>query len=332
VNKKYLIVLVLSIVAAVGFFIFNDHKNEKELATHRDQRYESLIELANKSAIAGMSQMGEALNKYREEKGAYPAKLSELYPDYIPAKGFIDDIQWYYEPRGEDFYLSKTYTTAKNKEVTAAIGSDLRLRQESMVASFDKPKNRKTAKPDAIKPQPSLTMALAKNPALQAEADNSGPYSGRRQTAATEASTPQKSNSTQTKSLYARELVSMGQLSEKEQYVKRVKGNFLVWKKEDGTVAFGNVQYPFSEKMTIYDEGEWIQIHNRSPKSNAGGAIQHARAEKAATAERLAEANSSRFLTWKNPEGTVCFGNVQYPNNQDIQIHVAGSWQSAKNW
>lgn len=331
-NKKYLTVLVISIIAAVGFFLFKNHKNEKELAAHIDQQYESLIELANKSSIAGMSQMGQALNKYRDDKGAYPAKLAELYPDYIPVKEFIDDIQWHYEPRGQDFYLSKTYRTANNKDLIAAIGSDLRLRQGSMVASIDKPEHKKADKPAVINPRPNLKMALAKNPAPRAENDSSGSYSGIRQTAATETSLPQKSVSTQTRSLYARDLVSMGQLSEKEQYVKRVKGKFLVWKKEDGTVAFGNVQYPLSENMTIYDEGEWIQIRNHSPDSTAGAAIQHARAETASTEDRLVADNSSRFLTWKNSEGTVCFGNVQYPANRDIQIRVAGRWQSAKNW
>ena len=330
-NKKYFIILAISIVAAIGFFIFKNHKNEEELTAHRDQQYGSLIELANKSSIAGMSQMGEALNKYREEKGAYPAKLAELYPDYIPFKEFIDDIQWYYEPRGEDFYLSKTYTAANNKDVTAAIGSDLRLRHGSMVASFDdKPKHK--AKPADIQPQPSLTMALAKNPAPHAETDSSGSHSNRRHTATAETGNPQKSVSTQRRSPYTRELVSMAKLSEEEQFVKRVKGNFLVWKKEDGTVAFGNVQYPLSEKMTIYDEEQWIQIRNHSPKSNSGAEIQLARAENATAEDRLVEANSSRFLTWKNQEGTVCFGNVQYPNNPDIQVRVAGSWQSAKNW
>jgi hypothetical protein len=173
-------------------------------------------------------------------------------------------------------------------------------------------------------------MASAKNPALLGEADSAGPNSSRAQSAATETNIPQKSVSTQIRPLYMRELVSMEKLSEEEQFVERVKGNFLVWKKEDGTVAFGNVQYPLSEKMTIYDEGQWVQIRNHSPKSNGGTEIQLARAEKAAAEDRLVEANSSRFLTWKNQEGTVCFGNVQYPNGQDIQVHVAGSWQSAK--
>ena len=279
-----------------------------------------------------MSQMGQALNKYREDKGTYPAKLSELYPDYIPVKEFIDDIQWYYEPRGQDFYLSKTYRTANDKDVTAAIGSDLRLRQGSMVASFDKPKHKKPAEPAAIKPRPNLTMALAKNSALRVEDVSSDSLSGPRYTADAETSNPQKPGSEQTKSIHTRELVSMGQLSEAEQFVERVKGSFLVWKKEDGTLGFGNVQYPNLDQTSIYDQGEWVLIRNHSPNSTAGAAIQQARAETAATEDRLVAGNSSYFLTWKNSEGTVCFGNVQYPINSDIQIHVAGRWQSDKNW
>jgi len=54
----------------------------------------------------------------------------------------------------------------------------------------------------------------------------------------------------------------MGQLSEEEQYVKRVKGNFLVWKKEDGTVAFGNVQYPNKRDIQIHVAGRWQSAKN----------------------------------------------------------------------
>ena len=92
-DKKYLIVFIVAVVGAAGFFIFNHQKNEKDLQTHERNQYKRLVQAANKSSFAGLSHMGRALNKYREEKGTYPEKLSVLYPDYIPSKAFINIIR-----------------------------------------------------------------------------------------------------------------------------------------------------------------------------------------------------------------------------------------------
>jgi hypothetical protein len=333
VEKKYLIIFVVVVVAAAGFFIFKSQKNEKELKTHRSRQYNRMIEVANKSAMAGMSHMGRALNKYRDEKGSYPDNLSDLYPDYIPDKAFIDEIQWYYEPRGNDFYLRKTYENKNNKVLTAAIGSDLLPQQESMVASIDKPKQ--TPAPTATrsltkKPGASITLASKTNPRSLIETDTTGPDSSRRQTTEAKPRISQESHSPQKSSFHELEPVSTQKLSEEEQFVKGVKGNFLVWKNADGSLGFGNVQYPNSGKMTIYDEGKWLQVRHRSPNSETKKATRQTLIEKVATIDRLVASNSSRFLVWKDSEGTVCLSNVQYPNNPDIQIHVEGSWQSAK--
>jgi hypothetical protein len=334
VDKKYLIVIVVTVVAAAGFFILKNQKNEKRLRTHRSQQYNRMIEVANKSPMAGLNHMGRALNEYKEEMGAYPAELAALYPKYIPVEAFIDEIQWYYEPRDDDFYLRKTYKTKNNKVLTAAIGSDLMLQQASMVTSIDKPKQ--TSAPTATKfvtkkPEARITLVSETRPRPIMETDATGLHSSRRQTTGPKPGIPQESLSPQKSSPYEPKLVSTAQLSEAEQFVERVKGNFLVWKKEDGTLGFGNVQYPNSEEMIIYDKGEWIQIRQLSPILETKTETQQARVEKKATVDRLAAAYSSRFLVWKDPEGTVCLSNVQYPNSQDIQIHVEGSWQFARN-
>jgi hypothetical protein len=329
VDKKYLIGIFITLVAGTVFFIYNSQKNEKELKSHENQQYDRMIEVANKSPMAGMGHMGRALNKYKEEKGAYPDKLAALYPEYIPVETFIDDIQWDYEPVKNDFYLTKTYENKSNQVLTATIRSDLRLRHGSMVASTHKQEHTSvptTTKPVIKKPETRITLVSETNAKPILETDATGLYSSRHQTTGF----LQKSLPPQKNSPYEPKLVSTTQLSEEEQFVERVKGNLLVWKKEDGTIGFGNVQYPNSEKMIIYDKGEWIRIRHRHPNSDTKMTPPKARAEREASVERLAAAYSDRFLVWKDPEGTVCLGNVQYPNNQNIQIHVEGSWQSAK--
>jgi hypothetical protein len=162
------------------------------------------------------------------------------------------------------------------------------------------------------------------------ETDATIPDSSRRQTTDTKSGISKKTHSPQKSSLYGLKLVSTAQLSKEERYVERVRGNLLVWKQEDGSIAFGNVQYPNSEKMIIYDQGEWVQIRHRSPDPETRAETSPIRVEKKATVDRLAAAYSDRFLVWKDPAGTAYLGNVQYPNRQNIQIHVDGNWQSAK--
>ncbi len=56
------------------------------------------------------------------------------------------------------------------------------------------------------------------------------------------------------------------QLSEKRRFIKRLRGGFLVWKNEDGSLGFGNIQYPLNEDLTIFDGGEWVEMSRRKPR------------------------------------------------------------------
>jgi len=57
------------------------------------------------------------------------------------------------------------------------------------------------------------------------------------------------------------EKFSTYKLTEKEQFVHSINRKFLVWKNADGSLGFSNVQYPASNEMTIYDNGESFIIH-----------------------------------------------------------------------
>ena len=269
-DKKYLIVFAVAVVAAAGFFIYKTQKNEKDLKTHKNQQYSRMIQAAGKSSIAGLSHMGRALNKYRQEKGSYPSTLTVLYPDYISAKAFIDDIQWHYEPMGDDFYLGKTVHNQKKKLLRAAIGSDLKPIHESMMASIDKSKRTPatTGTKSVIKrPAARITPAYKTKPKLKTEIETPRPSSSSRQTMGRKPDFAQKPLTSRNSTLHELETVSIQKLSEKEHFLNSVRGNVLVWKNKDGTLGFGNVQYPSSKKMRIYDNGEWIQIRQRSPNS-----------------------------------------------------------------
>jgi len=320
VDKKYLIVFVVSIVIAGGFFIFKTYKNKKDTSAHEEQQYSRMIEVANKSSIAGLSNMGMALNKYKDEKGSYPNNLSALYPDYIPVKAFIDDIQWYYEPRGEDFYLRKTVHTEDKKVLIAAIGSDLRPIEESMMASIDKQKRypkqtEPETKPVKKVPEASITLASKNNPKHTTRTETTDPSATSRQTTIRKPSEPRESLTSPKSALNDSETLSTTKLSKEEQFVERVRGAFLVWKNDDGTLGFGNVQYPTLDKITIYDQGEWVQIRHRSPNSGTKMAALKSRKEKRPTLERLVVAGSGQFMVWKDPNGTIYASDGNYPND-----------------
>ena len=155
-NKKYIIILVIAIVGAVGLYIYQNQKQEKDLSSHHNRQYGRMIEVAQKSSIAGLVHMGRALNTYKEKNGAYPVGLSALHPDYIPVKAFIDDIQWHYKPNGKDFFLSKTIRTKGDKVLTVSLGPDLMPQEESatVVASIETPK-RITAGTETKRPKKS---------------------------------------------------------------------------------------------------------------------------------------------------------------------------------
>lgn len=269
-DKKYLIVFAVAIAAAASFFFFKSQKNEKDLKAHKNQQYSRMIQAAGKSSIAGLSHMGRALNKYRKEKGSYPDTLSALYPDYITAKAFIYDIQWHYEPMGDDFYLGKTVHTNKNKLLRAAIGSDLKPIHESMLASIAKSKPIPASAGTTSVTKMSgerATLASRKNPKLVAKTETPGRSSSSPQTIGRKPGFSQKPPMSRKSTFHELEPVSIEELSEEEHFLHHVRGSVLVWKNNDGTLGFGNVQYPTSEKMTIYDQGEWVKIGHRSPNS-----------------------------------------------------------------
>ena len=259
-KKGYIIILVVAIVVAASLYIYQDKKQAKDLKSHHNEQYSRMIGAAQRSSIAGLGHMGRALNKYKDEKGAYPADLLALYPDYIPVKAFIDDLQWNYSLRGKDFYLSKTITTDGNKVLTASIGPDLMPQEKSdvMVASVEKPKqkpSRNATKPAKKSSKAADSAALTKKSKPMANALKN---------------TQGKLNDT-TKPVAAKKLplpelekFSTYKLTEKERFVHGINRKFLVWKNADGSLGFSNVQYPASNEMTIYDKGEWVQIRRKN--------------------------------------------------------------------
>ena len=268
-KKAYIIILFIAIVGAVSLYIYQNKKQKKDLSSHHSRQYARMIEAAQKSSIAGLVHMGRALNNFKEKKGAYPAGLSELYPDYIPVKAFIDDIQWHYKPSGKDFFLSKTIVTKGDKVLTAYLGPDLMPQEESdtMVASIKSPQQISAGtetnhSKKSAKTVDSRALATRSEPTRKA----SKPI-----IPSTSSTNSRKKSNASTKPVISKkeplpdlEELSTHKLTEKEQFVHGIRNEFLVWKNADGSLGFSNIQYPVSKELTIYDNGEWVQIRPKN--------------------------------------------------------------------
>jgi len=269
-NKKYIIILVIAIVGAVGLYIFQNLKKEKDLSSHHNRQYNRIIEAARKSPVGGLAQMGRALNKYKENNGAYPVRLAVLYPDFIPVKAFIDDLQWDYKPSGNNFTLSRTIRTEDDKLLTASIGPDLRLQNKSdiAVASIRTPKQikavtetkppKKSSKTGVSRATATKSRPMAK--ALTPNIPSTGPKNSRGKSGDTAKPVMSKK-----RPLPDSEEVSTYKLTEKEKFVEAIQSRqeILVWKNDDGSLGFSNIQYPRSKELTVYDKGEWVQIRRK---------------------------------------------------------------------
>ena len=277
-SKKYIIILVIVIVAAVGVYLYQNYKKENDLRAHHIRQYKRIIEVARKSSIAGLSQMARALNNYNERNGAYPAELSALHPEFIPVKAFIDDLQWNYKPNKSDFYLSKTVTTKKGKVLTASIGPDLIPQEKSQtVAASAKAAKKATSRAiskslekssetgisAAISPKPKSLTPIS-TPAVPSAGLKNPPGKSDDSTAPAILKNKLKPISGKKKLQPDMEKIRTRKLTKKEQFIHGVNQKFLVWKNADGSLGFSNIQYPTSPELTVYDQGEWIQISRRN--------------------------------------------------------------------
>jgi tetratricopeptide (TPR) repeat protein len=124
-KKQYVIIAVVSFVILVGFYGNRYFKKKEELSKHHEKTSSMILQVAKKTPIGGITEMGMALNKYAVDHKAYPESLQQLYPEYIYNKALLDEIEWDYQLKADDFFLSKT-TTHKNKRLVVSIDKTLR--------------------------------------------------------------------------------------------------------------------------------------------------------------------------------------------------------------
>lgn len=264
ISKNLLIVLVVVVVIGAGSMGYQHFKKEKDIKVHQENTFRQLTEAAQKSPRAGLDSMARAIKQYHLEKKSYPPSLNALYPKYISDKSFIDEISWDYEQRGDNFVLSKsisygnqTHLASINKSLTIRLGTD------TMFAMVDqKPGAAPTAgaavkpsKPATVKETPVIAAAKIPKPQLPLgllpEGDK--PLVAKKP----EEMVPPPEE----KKVAGEKIITYQSQTEIEIIASGLSSEFLVWKNRDGSVGFGNIQYPETGHIDYINvNGTWYKI------------------------------------------------------------------------
>ena len=114
-----------------------------------------------------------------------------------------------------------------------------------------------------------------------------------------------------------------------ETVASELGSKYFVWKDEQ-VLGFGNVGYPARTRVSVYQSDGWVNIERPAPPAEAGKGEEY-KTEEGKSAE-VAPELSTRYLVWKDQDGTIGFGNVEYPETKNIShVHVSGSWEKVIN-
>ncbi|MES0362650.1 MAG: hypothetical protein ABUK14_01740 [Desulfobacteria bacterium] len=318
-NKKYVIAIAVLIVVWVGFMAYRHYVGKQEGDDYRAKEHSRITVGARQSARAGLGQMGRALQKYYEENRAYPSSLEKLYPKYVGNKSFIDEIDWYYEPKGDNFYLSKT-VVRDNKRMMASLDKGLTPRVETGVmvatptpapgpAEVRGPEGPVVEKAEiSVRSREEFWEALR----LRQKGDVSAYLAKRDRLRIVSAMRP--------------EVVSVVQYDVSSSVETELSQKYLVWKDRGGILGFGNVEYPASGRQNIYAMGSWYDVKVPLRKEEGPTGAEAGIGERKEGPEMIASNLGERYLVWKGQQGVLGFGNVEYPQRDRVSVYQTDGW------
>lgn len=257
---KLVVFLIIAALLGGGFYFFQKDKQKKLLVAHNQQRFQQITEVAQKSDAAGLLEMVSAINTYHKLKGAYPEKLIQLYPEFIPDKSFISSLNWRYSP-GKGTYLIKR--SLKGKLTYSSMGPDMRLKTGS-----DKPTSSFEQVAVSDTPKKSMAVQDAKTQAgvkKETKKDLAAPP-----VVPTKIMKPVKLTTGNTERAAKRQpqiTIVKTELNTNEKFLLSLdRYNLYIWKTHEGILGFSDTQYPDERKLTIYKDQGWIEYQkNKTP-------------------------------------------------------------------
>lgn len=302
-NKKYIIMCILAILIAVGYFSYKDHSKEEKIKKWNEKESARIVDIANKSPIAGLSKMGRSIERYYADNKKYPVSLSDLYPKYIANKAFIEDVIWEYIPGKDNFKLSKSVI----------------LEGKTLVASIDK-----NLKPISGKKIYVASSRAAASPINKAASSDISDLVSRLAVAVSK-----KEEKIISAQLIEPQFSLLKETENEMDFENKISRKYLVWKDNNGVRGFGNVQYPHIAKISIYSDGKCYDV-KRSATTKKTLASDEKSSGNKRNLDVIASEQSGKYLVWKDKKGTLGFGNLQYPDKKDIAyVNIDGKWQKA---
>jgi len=302
-NKKYIIIIILCVLIGVGYNIYKNRSSEDEALNRNEKEYSRITEIANKSPKAGLAEMGRVLEKYYAENNSYPPKLADLYPKYLANKSLIEEVAWEYVPGKDDFSLIKT-VFVDGKNMIASIDKTLKPKSGERILVASAKEDSASARQQFVMPGVSDVVSMLDSVA------------------------PKEEKIVQAR-LIEPEFALIKETEIVQGFENEISQKFLVWKDDKGVIGFGNVQYPHVPKLSIFSDGKRYDLQ-KSSRSQKIFISDEERAEFKRDLNVVAAEQSKQYLVWKNKNGSLGFGNLQYPENRDvIYINVGGTWQKS---
>ncbi len=300
-EKKYIVIVFLVLTAWIGLMGYRHFQNKKDTRKHYEETYNRMEIIALKTPRGGLTQLAMVLTKYHQENKHYPSQLMDLYPKYVFSKSFLTKINWKYTSSADDFFLSKT-VTINNRKITASIDKNLQPSMTSTVmiatAAPVKKTSGTTPLPAPLKPT-QKTVTVESMPSLQPKRDV----------------------------LPEIEVETYIETGPAPPVAATLSNRFLVWKDKNGTLGFGNINYPDKKNIAICTSDKWMTL----AKTRRPAASRKQGSETISTPEQNQTpdmAHNRGVLVWKTKQGVLGFGNVDYPNHdQAFLVYADGDWQ-----
>ena len=103
---------------------------------------------------------------------------------------------------------------------------------------------------------------------------------------------------------------------------------YLVWKDKNGHLGFGNTNYPDKKNISICTSDKWLTLANTKRFTairKQGGETEQKTPGKN---QNSGIVSKQGFLVWKNKQGILGYGNVDYPAREQISlVYANGDWQ-----
>lgn len=126
-RMPYLLALIL-----VGLFAFKGYMVLGSQGAQEANAPQPLTKLISSNASAGLRIIGSALVKYKNDKKQYPAKLVDLYPEYIGEKGALELVAWRYRTEGTDYFCLERVVEHEGQKYLYRIDPKLQMAKTVM--------------------------------------------------------------------------------------------------------------------------------------------------------------------------------------------------------